>query len=154
MIGLQSVFLAVLQYFAPSGSDPAWSDRHPVVHLPYGSYKGYYNASTNIDVWRSMRYAAPATGQNRWRPPQPPQAHLSGGVIDARDWPKQCPASMPGVSCLTLYLHAPLSRHRTWSTTRTARFKRQTTKIASSCQSTSPGTRRTCLYMFGSMEVA
>ena len=81
-----------------NGNDNSVALKHdPTVTLPYGTYQGYYNASTDMDVWRSIRYAAPPTGQWRWRAPQPPQAESSNEVIDARDWPKQCTESVPGV---------------------------------------------------------
>ncbi|ORX34953.1 Alpha/Beta hydrolase protein [Kockovaella imperatae] len=98
MLGLQSIFLACLRYLSLVANNAGVSEHHddPVVHLPYGSYQGYYNASNDIEVWRSVRYAAPPLGANRWKPPQRPENETGAGVIDARDWPKQCPQATAG----------------------------------------------------------
>ncbi|KAF2169774.1 hypothetical protein M409DRAFT_20188 [Zasmidium cellare ATCC 36951] len=41
-------------------------------HLNYGSFQGAYSAEYNISYWMKIPFAAPPTGENRFRAPQPP----------------------------------------------------------------------------------
>ncbi|KAL1725215.1 Alpha/Beta hydrolase protein [Schizophyllum commune] len=44
----------------------------PIVDLGYAAYEGAFDPVSNVTQFLGMRYAAPPTGENRWRPPQPP----------------------------------------------------------------------------------
>lgn len=44
---------------------------HPVVDTRYGPVRGVDDGTVN--VWRGVRYAAPPSGELRWRAPRPPQ---------------------------------------------------------------------------------
>jgi carboxylesterase type B len=45
---------------------------NPTARLDYGTFQGNYNAQYNITHFRRIPFAAPPTGQNRFRAPQPP----------------------------------------------------------------------------------
>jgi para-nitrobenzyl esterase len=60
----------------PTGSDPTQSDSrgprsHPIVDTAYGPVRGVDDGS--VKVWRGVRYAAPPSGEFRWRAPRPPE---------------------------------------------------------------------------------
>ena len=63
---------------------------HLVVDLGYAEYEGFYDNSSGLNTWSYMRYAAPPTGNNRWRAPQPPHTNRSG-VIQADHYISRCP---------------------------------------------------------------
>ncbi|KAL1663518.1 Alpha/Beta hydrolase protein [Schizophyllum commune] len=44
----------------------------PIVDLGYAAYEGAFDPVNNVTQFLGVRYAAPPTGENRWRPPQPP----------------------------------------------------------------------------------
>ncbi|TGZ77361.1 alpha/beta-hydrolase [Ascodesmis nigricans] len=49
------------------------SDNLPVLNLPYASYKAYsYDVSDDYYVFKNIRFAAPPTGERRWKKPEPP----------------------------------------------------------------------------------
>ncbi|RWA11637.1 hypothetical protein EKO27_g3486 [Xylaria grammica] len=62
----------------------------PVVSLGYATYEGYYNGTYDLNIWKSIRYAAPPTGNRRW---QAPEAPLQDGRLTtpAVDQPPLCP---------------------------------------------------------------
>ncbi|KAI0889557.1 putative carboxylesterase [Annulohypoxylon maeteangense] len=62
------------------------------VDLGYATYEGYYNDTYDLNIWKSLRYAAPPVGKLRWQAPQPPLRD-DGGVIPAVDQPPICPQS-------------------------------------------------------------
>ncbi|KAI1205836.1 putative carboxylesterase [Annulohypoxylon truncatum] len=62
------------------------------VDLGYATYEGYYNDTYGLNIWKSVRYAAPPVGKLRWQAPQPPLRD-NGGVIPAVDQPPLCPQS-------------------------------------------------------------
>ncbi|KAI1132223.1 Alpha/Beta hydrolase protein [Nemania abortiva] len=62
----------------------------PVVDLGYASYEGYYNDTYDLNIWKSIRYAAPPTGSLRWQTPQPP-LYDGGYITRAVDQPPLCP---------------------------------------------------------------
>ncbi|KAI0112061.1 Alpha/Beta hydrolase protein [Nemania sp. FL0031] len=62
----------------------------PVVNLGYATYEGYYNDTYDLNIWKSIRYAAPPTGNHRWQAPQPP-LYNGGRVTPAVDQPPLCP---------------------------------------------------------------
>ncbi|KAI1373239.1 putative carboxylesterase [Hypoxylon crocopeplum] len=64
----------------------------PTVDLGYASYQGYYNDTYDLNIWKSVRYAAPPVGKLRWQAPQPPLQD-TGRAIPAVDQPPICPQS-------------------------------------------------------------
>ena len=88
-----------------------------VVDLGYEQYLGVANASTNLNTWKGIRYAAPPTGSLRWQPPQAPAINRSQ-VLPGDALPPRCPQSpdspiTPGYKftgdedCLFLSVYAP-----------------------------------------------
>ncbi|KAI1428741.1 Alpha/Beta hydrolase protein [Xylaria sp. FL1777] len=61
-----------------------------VVSLGYATYEGYYNGTYDLNIWKSIRYAAPPTGHRRWQAPEPP-LNDSSGIIPAVEQPPLCP---------------------------------------------------------------
>ncbi|KKY22420.1 putative lipase 2 [Diplodia seriata] len=48
-------------------------DELPTLTLPYGTWRASeYNADADVYTFKNIRFAAPPTGDNRWRKPQPP----------------------------------------------------------------------------------
>jgi len=45
---------------------------NPLVSLDYGSFQGQYDSTYNLSYFRKIPFAAPPTGENRFRAPQPP----------------------------------------------------------------------------------
>ncbi|KAI0837805.1 putative carboxylesterase [Hypoxylon sp. FL0890] len=62
----------------------------PTVDLGYATYEGYYNETYDLNIWKSIRYAAPPVGKLRWQAPQPPIPD-KGRVTPAVDQPPLCP---------------------------------------------------------------
>ncbi len=60
------------------------------VDLGYSQYRGTFNATSNINSWKGIRFTAPPTDNLRWQPPQPPSLNRSD-VIDASQYGSQCP---------------------------------------------------------------
>ncbi|KAI0854069.1 Alpha/Beta hydrolase protein [Daldinia vernicosa] len=44
----------------------------PTVDLGYATYQGYYNDTYDLNIWKSIRYAAAPIGKLRWQAPQLP----------------------------------------------------------------------------------
>ena len=63
-----------------------------VVDLGYEQYMGVANASTSLNTWKGIRYAAPPTGSLRWQPPQTPAVNR-GQVLPADTLEQRCPQS-------------------------------------------------------------
>ncbi|CZR52852.1 related to esterase [Phialocephala subalpina] len=63
-----------------------------VVDLGYGIYEGYYNATSQLNIFKGIRYAAPPTGILRWQKPQAPAVNRSQ-TISAKSYPLRCPQS-------------------------------------------------------------
>ncbi|KAL9112061.1 MAG: hypothetical protein Q9227_003681 [Pyrenula ochraceoflavens] len=85
------------------------------VDLGYAIYKGIVNATSGLNTWKGIRYAAPPTGSLRWQPPMKPQSNRSS-VINATSFGPQCPQSYPAglgsgsygdEDCLFLNVYAP-----------------------------------------------
>ena len=53
-----------------------------VASLDYGTFQGSYSSTYNISYWRKIPFAAPPTGENRFRAPQPP-IPLTNGTYDS-----------------------------------------------------------------------
>jgi carboxylesterase type B len=66
------------------------------VDLGYSIYEGVNNATSGINLWSGIRFAAPPIGALRWQAPQPPTFNRSA-VIQANETPNQCPQSYPNI---------------------------------------------------------
>ncbi|ETS87819.1 hypothetical protein PFICI_01647 [Pestalotiopsis fici W106-1] len=89
------------------------------VNLDYATYQGYYDSTYDLNIWKSVRYAAPPVGNLRWQAPRPPPTNRSA-VIPATEQPPICPQTggyaLPAVygftsgygdeDCLYLNVHA------------------------------------------------
>ncbi|CAK7234698.1 hypothetical protein SBRCBS47491_009037 [Sporothrix bragantina] len=106
-----SAFLGLAPFPAPpaQGNDPL------TVKLGYGTYQGVHNATTGLNVWKGVGFAAPPVGNLRWQPPRVPPT--KSGVVVASDYGPTCPISPPSVpgtpfaggneDCLYLNVWAP-----------------------------------------------
>ncbi|KAI0482824.1 carboxylesterase [Xylariaceae sp. FL0804] len=79
------------------------SDDHLVARLDYGSFEGAYSAKYNISYWQKIPFAAPPTGENRFRAPQPP-AVVAGGTYNSSQMFDECPQRNDSGSEDCLYL--------------------------------------------------
>ncbi|KAK2602565.1 hypothetical protein N8I77_009083 [Diaporthe amygdali] len=61
----------------------------PTVDLGYATYQGYYDDTYGLNMWKSVRYAAPPVGSLRWQAPRPPTGN--GSLVLAVDQPPLCP---------------------------------------------------------------
>ncbi|KAK4466447.1 lipase 4 [Cladorrhinum samala] len=87
------------------------------VDLGYGLYTGVYNASTSLNVWKGIRFAAPPLGKLRWQAPERPAADRTPAVADK--FGPACPqvlSNTPGANlvfvpgdedCLFLNVYSP-----------------------------------------------
>ncbi|UQC87348.1 acetylcholinesterase [Colletotrichum lupini] len=93
-----------------------------LVDLGYAKYEGYNNATSGLNIWKGIRYAAPPTGSQRWQPPRLPSSNdtVTGGgvpVTAATEFGPICPQNYPAVpglpfipgeeDCLFLNVYAP-----------------------------------------------
>ena len=84
-----------------------------------GAVRGVAGPGSTVDAFLGLPYAAPPTGNLRWRPPQPP-AHWPG-VRDATSFAPSCPqnpalnpflpSGPPSEDCLYLNVYTPTLRH-------------------------------------------
>jgi hypothetical protein len=58
--------------------------------LDYGTFQGTYSSSYNISYWKKIPFAAPPTGENRFRAPQPPTP-ITNGTYDSNQSFDFCP---------------------------------------------------------------
>ncbi|ESZ91220.1 hypothetical protein SBOR_8394 [Sclerotinia borealis F-4128] len=63
-----------------------------IVDLGYSVYQGYYNATSRLNIFKGIRYAAPPLGALRWQKPQSP-AEARASTIQATAYPPHCPQS-------------------------------------------------------------
>lgn len=77
----------------------ATSHRYPVINTTYGAIQGTASDYRgNVTVYKGIPFAAPPTGPLRWKAPVAPNPWSS--VLEATDWPNQCPqasVSMDGI---------------------------------------------------------
>ncbi|KAF2765339.1 carboxylesterase [Teratosphaeria nubilosa] len=80
--------------------------------LDYGTFTGAYSPEFNISYWRKIPFAAPPTGQNRFRAPQPPLP-VTGGPYNSDQPYDFCPQrTVNGTEdCLYLGIYS-----RPWTT--------------------------------------
>ncbi|KAH9885661.1 carboxylesterase family protein [Xylariomycetidae sp. FL2044] len=93
----------------------------PIVDVSYASYQGYYNDTSQMNIYKGIRYAAPPVGELRWQRPQAPSTNRSQ-VIQATEFGPTCPQSGNGPNppavpaptgdedCLFLSVYAPADR--------------------------------------------
>ncbi|KAF5352251.1 hypothetical protein D9757_012516 [Collybiopsis confluens] len=95
--------------FAGQGAADPW-DEKSVVDVDYAQYEGIFDPNTNVTNFFGIRYAAPPTGQLRFRAPQPP-AHVEGIQV-ADTEPPECVQGLVTDSedCLFLNVHIPGNR--------------------------------------------
>jgi len=96
-------------------ASPASDGTNPIVRTDDGFVRGM--AAGTVDEFLGLPYAAPPTGNLRWRPPAPPAAW--GGIRDATQFGPSCPQVLdrtqnpelpPGAiseDCLYLNVYAP-----------------------------------------------
>jgi para-nitrobenzyl esterase len=115
-VSAASVAATVLGVGAAGSAASAASGRaHPVVHIQGGFARGA--AVAGVDSFLGLPYAAPPTGNLRWRPPQPAPAW--SGVRDATIFAPSCPQAPgpfepPGPTsedCLYLNVYTPTVRN-------------------------------------------
>ncbi|KAJ0307329.1 hypothetical protein COL516b_003942 [Colletotrichum fioriniae] len=67
----------------------------PIVDLKYTKYQGTFNSTLNLNIFRGIRYAAPPTGDLRWKLPQDPTPSGTNTTNDtltpATANPPRCP---------------------------------------------------------------
>ncbi|KAF7594522.1 hypothetical protein BBP40_008969 [Aspergillus hancockii] len=76
---------------------------NPLVNLEYGAFQGKYDATYNISYFRKIPFAAPPTGVNRFRGPQPP-LKIPDAVYDTDQDFDMCPQRTVNGSEDCLYL--------------------------------------------------
>ena len=76
---------------------------NPLVHLDYGHFQGKYDATYNLSYFRKIPFAAPPTGQNRFRAPQPP-LNITENIYDTDKDFDMCPQRTVNGSEDCLYL--------------------------------------------------
>ncbi|CAE6418706.1 unnamed protein product [Rhizoctonia solani] len=82
------------------------------VKLPDATYVGYYNSTSNLDVWLGVRYAAPPLGDLRWSAAQ--SVVKGNALVNATTMPLQCVQSQAAWNatnmsedCLYLNVYSP-----------------------------------------------
>lgn len=76
---------------------------NPLVQLNYGNFQGKYDLTYNLSYFRKIPFAAPPTGQNRFRGPQPP-VKINESVYDTDQTFDMCPQRTVNGSEDCLYL--------------------------------------------------
>jgi|SRR5579859_141267 len=104
---------------AEAGAAAAASGGNPTVTTSDGAVRGAAVPGSTVDAFLGLPYAAPPTGNMRWRPPQPPAQWQ--GVRDATSFAPSCPQNPtlnpflpPGLTsedCLYLNVYTPTLRH-------------------------------------------
>ncbi|KAI1078218.1 putative carboxylesterase [Whalleya microplaca] len=83
---LLAIIIAHVTYALASSSSVSTPD----VNLGYATYRGSYNDTYGLNIWKSIRYAAAPIGKLRWQAPQaPPEDNWE--VLPAVDQPPICP---------------------------------------------------------------
>ncbi|UPX18276.1 uncharacterized protein EKO05_0008580 [Ascochyta rabiei] len=96
---------------------PLSSAHDLAVDLGYGVYQGAHNSTTQLNVWKGIRYAAPPTADLRWQAPAAP-AVSQNGTVNATVFAPGCHQAKPSPflsapspsgseDCLFLNVYAP-----------------------------------------------
>jgi para-nitrobenzyl esterase len=113
---VMTVVLAIGPVQEPDSAKPAKSkpavSRTPTAELRIGSgmIRGLViGEHKDVNAYKGIPYAAPPTGERRWKPPQPVAAW--DGVRDCFDFGAACPQKMPALfaSIPEMAIHEPLS---------------------------------------------
>ncbi|KAJ5179943.1 CAZyme family CE10 [Penicillium capsulatum] len=91
MARLKTFVLLTLAFTLESLANPI-STSSPVVDLGYPKYEGYYNSTSDLNVYKGIRYAAAPIGKLRWQAPHPPTVNRDS-VLSATKQPPLCPQS-------------------------------------------------------------
>ncbi|KAE8335864.1 hypothetical protein BDV24DRAFT_168864 [Aspergillus arachidicola] len=75
----------------------------PLISLDYGVFQGRYDSTYNLSYFRKIPFAAPPTGENRFRAPQPPMRILDDVYDTDQDF-DMCPQRTVNGSEDCLYL--------------------------------------------------
>ncbi|KAJ5677560.1 uncharacterized protein N7477_003193 [Penicillium maclennaniae] len=94
-------FRFILAFLALTVGTTAYED--PLVNLTYGSFQGYYDKTYNLSYFRKIPFAAPPTGIDRSRAPQPP-LHITNSIYDTNQDFDMCPQRTVNGSEDCLYL--------------------------------------------------
>ena len=93
----------------------------PTIKAPAGKLLGVPTADNQVIAYKGIPFAAPPTGDLRWRPPQP--AKPWPGTLQAKDFGNHCIQSGsypdmvfhdpgPSEDCLTLNVWTPAAKHK------------------------------------------
>ncbi|KFA68035.1 hypothetical protein S40285_09584, partial [Stachybotrys chlorohalonatus IBT 40285] len=77
---------------------------HVLAELDYGTFQGAYSQEFNISYWQKIPWAAPPTGQNRFRGPQPPAVLAADQPYNSSQTFDMCPQRATDGSEDCLYL--------------------------------------------------
>ncbi|KAJ5523345.1 hypothetical protein N7513_012889 [Penicillium frequentans] len=91
----------ILHFLALVAMVSAYDD--PLVQLNYGNFQGKYDTTYNLSYFRKIPFAAPPTGQNRFRGPQPP-LKINESIYDTDQTFDMCPQRTVNGSEDCLYL--------------------------------------------------
>ncbi|KAI4693885.1 uncharacterized protein J4E84_002461 [Alternaria hordeiaustralica] len=84
------IFLALALLLAGSGAEPIpRAVKAPRVDLGYAVYEGSYDSNTGLNIFKSVRYAAPPLGNLRFAAPQAPVRNRT--IASALSDPPACP---------------------------------------------------------------
>ncbi|KAL8817121.1 MAG: hypothetical protein Q9223_003983 [Gallowayella weberi] len=109
-MSVMSPIQLVLRQVADNTSSTA-----PVVDLGYERYQGVADATTGLNTFRGIRFAAPPTGSMRWQAPAAPKLNRDP-LLPAKDLPPRCQQNSPPTppysgtgdeDCLFLSVYAP-----------------------------------------------
>ncbi|KAE9408462.1 alpha/beta-hydrolase [Gymnopus androsaceus JB14] len=95
-LSLLVVFLASATTSLSSQMLSRASNDVPIIDLGYAQYQGVFDSVNNVTNYLGVRYAAPPTGDLRWRAPQSPANNNSVGVQQANTQPNPCPQAPTG----------------------------------------------------------
>ena len=115
MMSLLSLLLEIIGFCVAVVGAQGANPSALTVDVGYATYVGTHNATSNLNIWRGIRYAAAPVGKLRWQAPQKPAAVTA--AVRADTFGAYCPQSMPafpGASltlgnedCLFLNVYAP-----------------------------------------------
>jgi para-nitrobenzyl esterase len=108
---LGGVIIASLSFSLTSlALDFCWWDCNRIVETSYGKVKGKNHGSTNR--WYAIPYGADASGNNRWKPPQPVKPwsgtrNASSSMTGCEQWASPTGVFFSDEDCLNLTVYAP-----------------------------------------------
>ena len=97
LFAVSAVSVAATVLAASAGgavASPASGGANPIVRIDGGLVRGA--SAAGVNSFLGLPYAAPPTGNLRWRPPQPPRRW--SGVRDATQFGPSCPQATDGQS--------------------------------------------------------